>query len=194
MSVASGPQSRPMTVAEFVAYDDGSDTRYELIDGQLVAMNPPASRHVIICHDVGRALDRQLQPPCRAYWANAGVAIGEADATWRVPDLIVTGVRPAKGFFLKLRLIVEVLSESTEKDDRTVKLDFYERLPGVEAVLLVWQDQRRVRLRARGDDGWTDHDLIGSGTVRIEPLGVELSLDEIYHDPWGEETAEAQGR
>jgi Uma2 family endonuclease len=38
----------------------------------------------------------------------------------------VTCVRPAKGYFLDPRLVVEVLSPSTEKEDRTTKLDFYE--------------------------------------------------------------------
>jgi Uma2 family endonuclease len=49
MSAASRPEPRPMTVAEFLEYDDGTDTRYELIDGQLVAKNPPATKHVQIC-------------------------------------------------------------------------------------------------------------------------------------------------
>ena len=48
------------------------------------------------------------------------------------------------------------------------------------------QDERRVRLRERGRDGWQDHDLIGSGTVRVRGLGVALELDEIYADPWAE--------
>ena len=80
--------------------------------------------------------------------------------------------------------MVEVLSPSTEKDDRTTKLDFYESLPSVEAILLVWQEERRVRLRERGEDGWLDHDVIGSGTVTVAGLDVRLTLDEIYHDPW----------
>jgi Uma2 family endonuclease len=191
MSAASRPQPQQMTVAEFLEYDDGTDTRYELIEGQLVAMNPPATRHVQICQNISGALEHRLRPPCRVYASAPGVAIDEAGTTWRVPDLLVTCVRPAKGFFLAPRVVVEVLSPSTEKEDRTTKLDFYDGLPGVETILLVWQDQRRVRLRERVAEGWQERDLIGSGTVRIERLGVELTLDEIYHDPWDEEPAEA---
>jgi Uma2 family endonuclease len=188
MSALSGPTGRPpMTVAEFLAYDDGTDTRHELVDGEPVAMNPPAARHVVICHNIGRSLERQLRPPCQAFWAGGGVALGEAEKNWRQPDVLVTCVRPTKGFFLDPRLVVEVLSPSTERDDRTVKLDFYESLPSIEAILLVWQDGRRVRLRTRGEGaGWRDEDTVGAGTVRVPSLGVELALDEIYHDPWGE--------
>lgn len=112
--------------------------------------------------------------------------MGEAERNWRQPDIFVTCVRPAKGYFLEPRLVVEVLSPSIEREDRTTKLDFYESLPSAPAILLVRQDQRRVRLRVRGEAGWQDQDVVGSGTVHVEALGVELTLDGLYDDPWGE--------
>jgi len=118
MSAASEPLERPMTVAEFLAYDDGTDTRYELVNGALVAMNPPATRHVQICQNIGRALDRQLKAPCQALWSSLGVAISAADTTWRQPDLIVNCARPSKGYYELPRLVVEILSPSTEAVDR----------------------------------------------------------------------------
>lgn len=178
-----------MTVAEFIEWDDGTSTRYELIDGRPVAMNPPAARHAEIIGNIGRALDRQLAPPCRAYWSTVGVALGDGGTDWREPDLVVTCRPPARRFILCPRLVTEVLSPSTEKDDRTTKLDFYESFPSPAAILLVWQDERRVRLRERGPDGWLDHDVIGWGAVRLRNLDVELDLDGIYADPWADEAS-----
>jgi hypothetical protein len=43
-----------------------------------------------------------------------------------------------------------------------------------------------VRLRLREGDRWVDRDRIGSGTVQVPGLEVELKLDEIYADPWGQ--------
>jgi Uma2 family endonuclease len=183
MSAASKPQGRPITVAEFLAYDDGTDTRYELVNGALVAMNPPSGRHADICENIADCLRPQLVPPCRVYTSKAGAALDERGLNWREPDVLVACTRPEAGFFHP-RLVVEVLSPSTEKDDRTTKLDFYESLPSVEAILLVWQDERRVRLRERGEDGWHDHDVIGSGAVRLAGVGARLTLGETYHDPW----------
>ena len=150
MSAASKPLERPMTVAEFLAYDDGTETRHELVNGVLVAMNPPATRHVQICQNIGRALAAARADLAKPSWSSLGVAISDAGTTWRQPDLIVNCARPSKGYYKSPRLVVEVLSPSTEKDDRTTKLDFYESLPSVEAILLVWQEERRVRLRERG--------------------------------------------
>lgn len=188
MSAASERAERRMSVAEFLAYDDGTAIRYELVDGRLVAMNPPAVRHTEICENIGRLLERQIPVPCRVYRSQLGVARSESDYSWREPDLMVTCQRPERDYYAAPRLVIEVLSPSTEREDRTTKLDFYESFPSLEAVLLVWQDDRRVRLRERQGDGWREHDLVGSGTVRVAGLGVELDLDEIYRDPWAEAT------
>jgi Uma2 family endonuclease len=193
MTAARHQPGHPMTVAEFLAYDDGTLTRYELVGGVMVAINPPHPRHAVIVDNIGRALERQVWPPCRVFRAEVGVALGEDAGDWREPDILVTCRRPEGAFVRFPRLVVEVLSPSTEKDDRTTKLDFYETIESLGSVLLVWQDERRVRLRGRGPGGWADQDVIASGTVRIEDLGAALTLDEIYADPWAADTAPGEG-
>ncbi len=51
------------------------------------------------------------------------------------------------------RVIVEVLSPSTEDYDRTEKLQHYQRIPSVEETVLVAHDARRVELFRRASDG-----------------------------------------
>ena len=55
-----------MTAAEFVKWEDGTDTRYELVDGQVVAMAPSASRHGRIAGNAWGEIDSRLdnRPPC----------------------------------------------------------------------------------------------------------------------------------
>lgn len=169
---------RRMTVAEFLAYDDGTDTRYELVGGEMIAMNPPAEPHVRIMSNLFRVLDRRLADPCRAY-VGGGVWLSETDDTWREPDLFVAcGGR--EGFSRTPRLIVEILYPSTEKEDRTRKLDFYRRFESVEAILFVWQDTPRVELQERAGGAWIVRDVIGGGDVTIASLGLAIPLAEIY--------------
>jgi Uma2 family endonuclease len=54
-----------MTLAEFLEWDDGTDTLYELIDGQVVAMAPARDAHGTIVMNLGLAIGPQLTPPCR---------------------------------------------------------------------------------------------------------------------------------
>ena len=146
--MAEPARALPMVVADFVRWDDGSDTRYELAFGVPMAMAPPSGRHADIVANITSRLSRQLDRPCRAP-VGAGVARHDDDDEFRLPDVMVS-CEPVPGvYFRQPCLIVEVLSPSTEKADRTDKLDFYRSLASVEAVVLVWQDQRRVQVIRR---------------------------------------------
>jgi Uma2 family endonuclease len=168
-----------MTVAEFALWHDGTDTRHELVRGRVVAMAPPSGRHAVLARNLFRALDRQLRPPCGAMFG-AGVARSLDDDECRIPDVFVTCGPTPEQAFLDPRLVVEVLSPTTERDDRTAKLDFYKSLPSVEAVLLVAQDRRLVQLHAREGRRWTARDYAGSATVLLAGLGIALDFDEVY--------------
>jgi Uma2 family endonuclease len=61
-----------MTVAEFLDWDDGTDTRYELVRGKVVAMAPASGRHSVIVAKINAALQAGLRPPCYV-GMNAGV-------------------------------------------------------------------------------------------------------------------------
>ncbi len=57
---------RPMNLAEFLRWEDGSDTRYELVGGFPLAMAPPARAHGILCARLAGIIDAGLRPrrPC----------------------------------------------------------------------------------------------------------------------------------
>lgn len=168
-----------MTVAEFIRWHDGTDSRHELVEGRPVAMSPPSGWHAVINRSVFRALDRRLKEPCGAMFG-AGVALSVDDRECREPDVFVTCEPMPEHVFFSPRLVVEVLSPSTAKDDRSEKLDFYKSLPSVEAIVLVWQERRRAQLHVREDPRWPAQDFTGSAAVPLTGLGIELPLDEIY--------------
>ena len=171
---------QPMTVAAFLEFDDGSDTRYELVGGVPVAMNPPKGPHVEITTRLVVILARLLVAPCRPIVTGL-VAHHQDDTTFRLPDLFVTcAPTPPSGLFDQPRLIVEVLSPSTEREDRTSKLDFYKTFASLQAILFVWQDTRRLELHERAADAWIVKDLIGSGTMHLRDLAIDLEMEEIY--------------
>jgi Uma2 family endonuclease len=61
------PAEKLMTVAEFLAWDDGTEKRYELVDGRPVAMNPPGGPHRTIAANATALLSVTLRDrlPCR---------------------------------------------------------------------------------------------------------------------------------
>jgi len=177
------PALKLMTVADFMEFGgDGTDTRYELIGGAPVAMNPPKGPHVEITTRLLRTLFAGLQPPCRPL-VGGGVAKSLDSFTYRIPDIFVSCTAASSdAYFDEPRLIVEILSPSTEGEDRTAKLDFYKTFPSLQTILLVWQDTRRVEMHRRIPDGWLVTDQIGSGAVIVDDLGLTLGLEAIYAD------------
>ncbi len=82
------------------------------------------------------------------------------------------------------KLLVEVLSPSTEDYDRGDKLGHYKQIPSLEEVLLVAHDRRGIEIVRREADGTWSREIAREGQVlRLVSLSVELSVDEIYRDP-----------
>src|SRR5205085_6065221 len=99
MARAGSPATdRRMTVAEFLDFDDGTDTRYELVEGQPVAMNPPKVRHVALATNLTGMLFARLEPPCRPY-IGGGVALSDEHDEYRLPDIFVSCAELKESYF-----------------------------------------------------------------------------------------------
>jgi Uma2 family endonuclease len=66
------------TVEAFLAWDDGTDRRYELVDGRIVAMAPPSEAHAAIVSNLNGELRSRLKPPCRVL-GEFGVRLPDRD-------------------------------------------------------------------------------------------------------------------
>lgn len=174
---------RRMTIEEFLAWDDGTETRYELDHGVPVAMNPPLVPHARITTNLGTVMERMLagRRPCRAL-VGAGVVVSRTDASFYIPDLVVTCEAPTSApYVTEPRLVVEILSPSTERLDKTVKVPAYGRLPSVQEIWLVSAAQRWVLVWRKVEGSWIAHLPYEADASFPSPvLGGEVRLDEIY--------------
>jgi Uma2 family endonuclease len=168
-----------MTLAEFLEWDDGTDTLYELVDGRILAMAREA--HGTIIMNLGLAVGPALKAPWRLV-GNAGVVLPGRDDRYDVADLVVTCDEPAgqRPFVPEPRLIVEVLSRSTAAHDRGVKGEDYRQLPSVQEILFVTSEQRRVVRLRRESDHWVIEDFIGDASIPLRSVETMLTLSTIY--------------
>jgi Uma2 family endonuclease len=170
-----------MSLAEFLDWDDGTDVRYELIDGHVVAMAPPSPRHSAIAGRLARLVGGALKPPCEVYVEAGIVPPGHADSYLQA-DLAVS-CRPLGEHdrnVVEPVLIVEVESPGTVQHDRGVKVDRYRQVPSVREILLVASEERRVQLWRREGAKWTVEDVIGDALLRLESCNLEILLAELY--------------
>ena len=83
---------------------------------------------------------------------------------------------------LNPKLIAEVLSPSTEADDRGKKFNHYRCIPSLRGYLLVSIDEAHVERYLRNDGGsWTLSEASGvEANLHLPSLDVDLSLSEVY--------------
>lgn len=177
--VEKASKGERMTVEAFLAWDDGTDTRYELIDGRVVALNPPMPPHAALLTTLGAALLTRVPRGCRVY--TGGGARNFADGwNFRVPDVVVSCTRSSKQWIESPTLVCEILSPSTARLDVTTKLDFYRSLKSVQEILVIRTTKRHLTRWRRSDPQWIVEDFIGSALVPLAATTSPVPLDEVY--------------
>jgi Uma2 family endonuclease len=172
-----------MTVEEyFLLEKNNPDTRYEYIDGSIYAMAGGTFNHDTIKSNVQRILWELLRGgKCRAYSSDIRVYISKE--RYFHPDVTVTcdpRDRGAGDLLQSPRLVVEVLSPSTELKDRTWKLQNYTAHPTIEEYLLVSARSLKMELYRREQNKWVYSAFGANDEIHLVCLGVHFPVTEAY--------------
>jgi Uma2 family endonuclease len=172
-----------MTLAAFLEWDDGTDRRYQLVDGVPIMMAPAVEAHGELAAALTMEIGTRLKRPCRVV-SEAGITVPDRRDTYYIADLAVTYAPRESGrrMLAEPVLIVEVLSPSTSHIDRWRKVADYRTLPSVQEIVVVSSDERRVEVQRRTSDGWRVEDLIGQASIRLGVCDGPIPLDAIYRD------------
>ena len=161
--------------------DDGR--RYELISGELVVTPAPRGLHQAAIRALVRLLDPWLTASGTAelLWSPADISLGEDEILQ--PDLFVfrtAARRPIRDWsdISELLLVIEVLSPSTARVDRTLKRLRYQRAR-VPEYWIVDLDARLIE-RWRPDDARPE--IL---TGRIEWAGLAIDLTALFAELGG---------
>ena len=174
-----------LSVEEFLDSCPNDQRHYQLIDGVIVAMAPPAIPHQIIAGNLTGEIYsavRSNRPNCTVR-SQAGIAPqGLAGRNHFETDITVT-CEPGgfRGIAAEPVLIVEILSPSTERDDHFVKLPHYQSLPSLEEILYVESQLVAATLYRRAGGGWETIVLDGGDALlELETIGLALPLSSLY--------------
>jgi Uma2 family endonuclease len=173
------------TVEEYLALEESSDDRHEYVAGQIYAMSEPLQPHKLISGNVFAALHTHLRgTPCRPYIHSTRVQIrARGEDYFYYPDLLVAcgQERDEKGRFIdEHRLVMEVMSRSTERIDRREKAFTYRELSSIEEIVLISQKSTLVTLYRRAED-WAPAILTSlEEALELKSIGLALPLRQIY--------------
>jgi Uma2 family endonuclease len=176
------PQLR-MDKAAFLDWVQAREERYELDRGRVVMMTGGSRAHWQIAFNLAKALDARLDPNKWVVLPEFGINL--ETETVRFPDVVVDiAGEAAKDLTATGPLLIgEVLSPSSERIDLGDKSAEYLRLPSLMVYLVIAQDQIKAWVWTRGPAGFPSGPDVLEGdaaVVRIEPLGVDLPLAEVY--------------
>ncbi len=192
MAQAIPTPRRLYTVEEYLDRDEASEERTEFRDGEILGMPGGTYAHEVIVANIIRHLGNRLDgTPCRVRGSNLRVRADRARYTY--PDLVVVCGEPdlnpqrtRSATLANPRVLIEVLSPSTESEDRGSKFNRYRRIKSLQEYLLVSQDRPQVERYYRQRNGVWGIGRIVAGleaTLAFRSLGkVELPLAEVYAD------------
>ncbi len=172
-------------VEEFLDCCPNDQRHYQLIDGIIVAMAPPAIPHQIIAGNLTGEIYsavRSNRPNCTVR-SQAGIAPqGLGGRNHFETDITVT-CEPGgyKGIAAEPVLIVEIQSPSTERDDDFVKLPHYQSIPSLQEILYVESERAAATLYRRDGEGWATIDLDrADARLQLETIGLDIPLSSLY--------------
>lgn len=185
----SRPVSLPrMTYAQYLDLERVSEVRHQYLRGEILAMAGGTPAHSGLAANVIGELGAALRGrPCAVFTSNARVRIEVTDrATYADVTVVCGDLQSAPedpDAISNPVVLVEVLSDVTEADDRGEKFAHYRRLESLREYVLVSQRARRLEVYRRRDDRWILDEAGPGETLRLDAIDVALSVDEVYRDP-----------
>lgn len=172
-----------LTLAEYLDWENQQPDKNEFYRGEVFAMVGARRVHGCIVSNLNRRLAEQLDgSPCRVF--TEGMKLQIADDAIFYPDLLVTCDRADLAtdmIFRSPRLVIEVLSPSTQAYDRGLKFAVYRRLPSLQEFVLVDPDTRRVEaFRRNAQDQWVLHDMSDGALFEAASIGCKVPMDQVF--------------
>lgn len=177
----NAPALQPRTVPEFLAWAESQDKgRYELFRGGIVAMAPERAAHARAKQRAANALAAAIERSgvlCEAFVDSLAITID--DETAYVPDALVDcgpPIAPDSVIAPSPVIVVEVLSRSRVKIDKTVKLADYFRVPTLAHYVIVDLDRRRVLHHRRQLGEPITLTIRTDGDIAFDPPGISVAV------------------
>jgi Uma2 family endonuclease len=186
--------SRPVrryTLEQYLKKEANSIHKHEFIDGQIIKMPYAKGPHNIISANMMAQLIFNLENLDSNYTVfssdqkvyfpslDAGVyadalAVCENPLYWDDEQLLL--INPI--------LVVEVLSKSTSKYDKTGKFDKYKTLESFREYVLIRQDECYAEVWFRESPGRWQETIITDITAKIplQSVGISISMERVYRN------------
>ncbi len=176
----------PLSNADYLAGEPFAEVRHEYVDGEVYAMAGTRKRHNLIALNWVGALRGHLRgTPCQVFASDVKVHVAwDWHERYYYPDVVVACEPDDTNEYVveKPRLIIEVLSESTERKDRAEKFYAYRRLDSLQEYVLVAQEVLRVEVYRRETNWDLEVYEVAGAEIELRSVGLRLTVAEVYQE------------
>ena len=177
---------RVYTVEEYLSFERAAEYKNEFVNGRICPMTGASLPHNLIVGNLAAEIGTRLRGrPCSVLVSSMRVKVSRT-GMYAYPDVVALCEPPEledafEDTLLNPAVIVEVLSESTERYDRGEKFAHYRKIDSLREYILVAQDRIRIEQYVRRGEHWVLSEISDpEGSLRIETLGCEVALRDIY--------------
>lgn len=173
-----------VSAADYLAAENDGSWRHEFVNGVVYAMAGASERHKLIRGCFFATLYGHVTQGCRVFSAEMKLRIKDnADERYYYPDVFAScDPNDREPYWCNTAvLVMEVLSPSTERIDRSEKFEAYKRIPSLLEYGLLSQDAIELELFRRRTD-WQREFYQRDNTVTLESVGLTLSVSRLYRD------------
>jgi len=177
--------AHPMTVEEYLEFEERSEIRHEFVNNQLIPMPGTTDYHNQICQNLSFLLRMLLKMQgFRIFVEGVKVQItSQRDYTY--PDVFVTSdPRDLEDRYIKKHpsVIFEVMSKTSRIEDSADKFIRYKNIESLRNYILVDSEKQLVEVRVKVENGeWESETYLpSSARFPVPALGIELNFEEVY--------------
>jgi len=182
-----------VTFADYLEAEQSSDVKHEWFDGSVYAMSRGTPEHARLSARIVWCIRGALPAGCEVYSGDLMLYVAEAKLSTYADASVVCG--PLETITVKRHgkslgegvtnpsVIVEVLSDSTERYDREEKFSYYRTLSSLKEYVLVSQDEVAIEVFRRPSSSspgarWECEKARAGGSVTIR--GCTIAVDAVY--------------
>jgi Uma2 family endonuclease len=159
----SAVPKRNLTEAQYLAMERTAETKHEFFDGEIFAMAGANRQHNEIAENLAAQIHMRLdEGPCRTYGSDMRVKV-KPTGLYTYPDRVIVCDEPefekieGMDTLLNPLVVFEIMSDTTEEWDRTLKFQHYQRVTTVREYVVISQKRVQVDHYIRQPTGHWDH-------------------------------------
>jgi Uma2 family endonuclease len=173
-----------LTLSDYLAWENQQTGRHEFYRGEVFSMVGVRRIHGKVVLNLAIAISNQLKgSSCEVFVESLKLQVAE-DAVF-YPDLFVTCDRSDLAtdmIFRKPKLIVEVLSDSTQAYDRGLKFAAYRQIEELREYVLIDPQQRVIEVFRRNERNVFElHDQTGTAALHLTSVDLHVAMADVFN-------------